>query len=95
MPTGTNAAANASYSVKGQGASDAAAVLSPESYRSRHEITVTVSIYFIVSWLIIMLHYCFMICTFVYFIIVTIHFTWRHKFLYQMFLDYVWKIPYN
>ncbi|XP_027923784.1 DEAD-box ATP-dependent RNA helicase 46 [Vigna unguiculata] len=41
VPTGTNAAANASYSVKGQGASDAAAVLSPESYRSRHEITVT------------------------------------------------------
>ncbi|BAU00988.1 hypothetical protein LR48_Vigan10g280000 [Vigna angularis] len=41
VPTGTNAAANVSYSVKGHGASDAAAVLSPESYRSRHEITVT------------------------------------------------------
>ncbi|CAJ1946695.1 unnamed protein product [Sphenostylis stenocarpa] len=41
FPTGTNAAANVNSSVKGHGASDAGAGLSPESYRNRHEITVT------------------------------------------------------
>jgi len=87
VPTGTNATVNVNYSVKGHGASDPAAGLSPESYRSRHEITVTVSIYFIVSWLVIMSNYWFMICTFAYFIIINIDFTLvtQDKFFYEMF----------
>ena len=42
-------AGNVDSSVRGHGASDAGAGLSPESYRHRHEISVTVSIYIIIT----------------------------------------------
>ncbi|XP_027357778.1 DEAD-box ATP-dependent RNA helicase 46 [Abrus precatorius] len=41
VPNGTHVAGNANSSVRGHGALDAGAGLSPESYRRRHEITVT------------------------------------------------------
>ncbi|XP_020234704.1 DEAD-box ATP-dependent RNA helicase 46 [Cajanus cajan] len=41
VPNGTNVAGNVNASVKGHVASDAGAGLSPDSYRQRHEITVT------------------------------------------------------
>ncbi|MED6169909.1 DEAD-box ATP-dependent RNA helicase 46 [Stylosanthes scabra] len=40
-PNGMHSAGNVSSSVRGQGASDTGAGLSPEAYRRRHEITVT------------------------------------------------------
>ncbi|KAJ1416524.1 WW domain [Sesbania bispinosa] len=41
VPNGTHVAGNVSSSTRAHGASDAGAGLSPESYRRRHEITVT------------------------------------------------------
>ncbi|RDY08741.1 DEAD-box ATP-dependent RNA helicase 46, partial [Mucuna pruriens] len=41
VPNGTNVAGNVNSSVRSHGASDAGAGVSPESYRQRHEITVT------------------------------------------------------